>query len=194
MGRRSLAALRREQLLDAVQTCIVRYGLAGTTLARIGAEADMAPSIIRHYLGNRDEVIRAAVDKALANVRALTEYAGADASPRDRLNRQIDVLFDPALAIPGINQLIDELIAASYVDQSTRDELRNLYEHFTTMLATAIDAAYPTAPPAMRQAVAHGLLALAHADATFHWLDFDPDHYRKARQATQLMIDALASG
>jgi hypothetical protein len=62
------------------------------------------------------------------------------------------------------------------------------------MITDAIDAAYPEAPPRLRKAVGHGLLALAHANATFHWLDFDDDHYRKARQVAQLMVDALATG
>jgi AcrR family transcriptional regulator len=90
--------LRRGQLLDAIQTCIVRYGLSGTTLARIGAEADTAPSIVRHYLGNRDEVIRAAVERALTNVRHLTQDVGASVPPRDRLSTQIDLRLDPRLA------------------------------------------------------------------------------------------------
>jgi AcrR family transcriptional regulator len=191
VGRPSLAATRREQLLDAVQACILHHGLAGTTLARIAAEAGMAPSIIRHYLGNKDAVIAAAVERALRNVRAVVVDAVAELPPRDRLAAQLDVLFDPALAVPEINQLIDELVAASYVDPTTHARMRELYEQFTGLMEEGVDGAYPFAPPQARATVAHGVLALAHAAATFHWLDFAPANYARARAAAQTLVDGL---
>ena len=35
MGRPSLAAQRREQIFDAVMTCVSQFGVEGTTLERV---------------------------------------------------------------------------------------------------------------------------------------------------------------
>jgi len=191
MGRRSLADQRCGELLDAVQTCLVKYGLAGTTLPRIAEEAGMATSIIRHYLGDKDAVIRAAVERSLHNVRTALTEATAGAPPEQRLAIELDVMFDRRLAVPEINQIIDELIAASYFDEFTLDQLRDLYRRLQRGLRVSVVAAYPGAAAQEIDVVVHGLLALGHAGATFGWLGFDRAHYRKLRAAADALVATL---
>jgi AcrR family transcriptional regulator len=57
MPRPNLSSTRRPQILDAFSTCIARYGLEGTSLERIAAEAGMKRTILRHYVGNRDNLV-----------------------------------------------------------------------------------------------------------------------------------------
>ena len=70
MGRKSLAAARREEILDAFERCVVKYGLEGSSLEQIADEAGMKRSIIRHYIGNRDELVDQLVERAVGNYRA----------------------------------------------------------------------------------------------------------------------------
>lgn len=191
MGRPSLVAVRQEQILDAVQHCVIEYGLAGTTLLRVAARADVQPSLIRHYLGNKQAVMRAAVRRALGNVQSAIADALEGVPDERRLSAQLDVLFDPGLAVPHINQVIDELIAASYRDPETRRQVAEMYSQFDHILRASVAAAYPNAPEERRTAVAHGLLALAHASATFEWLDFDRTHYDKSRWAAEQLLAGL---
>jgi AcrR family transcriptional regulator len=191
MGRRSLAEQRCPQILDAVQTCLVKYGLAGTTLPRIAEEAGMATSIIRHYLGDKNAVIRAAVERSLDNVRAALTEATAGAPPEKRLAIELDVMFDRRFAVPEINQIVDELVAASYFDEFTLDQLTGLYRRLQRGLRVSVAAAYPDAPAHQIDVVVHGLLALGHAGATFGWLGFDRAHYRKLRAAADALVATL---
>lgn len=62
MGRRSLAAERRQQVLEAASRCLARNGLAGTTLEKIAEESGLSRSHVRHYVGNRDDLLLALVD------------------------------------------------------------------------------------------------------------------------------------
>jgi AcrR family transcriptional regulator len=193
VGRRSLADERSAQILDAVQVCLVKYGLAETTLHRIAQEAGVATTIIRHYLGDKQAVIRAAVERSLRNVRDAMLEATEGAPPDKRLAVQLDVIFDRRLAVPEINQIVDELVAASYFDPFTLAQLRVLYRQLQAGLRAALEQAFPVADPRQVDIAAHGLLALGHAGATFGWLDFDTDHYRKLRAAADALVATLAA-
>lgn len=57
MGRPSVAAERRRQILEAAIRCIAAKGFAGTTLDGIAEEAGMARGHVRHFAGNRDDVL-----------------------------------------------------------------------------------------------------------------------------------------
>jgi AcrR family transcriptional regulator len=191
MGRRSLAAQRRVEILDAVQVCLVKYGLAGTTLPRIAEEAGMATSIIRHYLGDKQAVIQAAIDRSLDNIQAAFAEALA-APPGRKLSVGLDVMFDLRLAAPEINQIMDELVASSYFDELTRTRLGDLYRNLQSLLRDALAEEFPTAADDRIDVVVHGLFAMGHAGATFAWIDFDPANHHKLRAAADVLVATLA--
>ncbi|UUT35983.1 TetR/AcrR family transcriptional regulator [Microbacterium elymi] len=60
MTRPSVAVERRRQIAEATIRCIGAHGYAGTTLDRVANEAGMARGHVRHFAGNRDEMLVAA--------------------------------------------------------------------------------------------------------------------------------------
>jgi AcrR family transcriptional regulator len=191
MGRPPLTEQRVEQILDGVVACILRYGLAGTTRSRIAKEAGMQPSAVHHFAGTKDEVIKAAVGRAITQVTVHTVESLADLPPAERIATQLDVLFGESLAAPEINQLIDELVADSYHTSSTREVLAGMYRTFQELLEEALADTYPDADPTDREVAAHLVLALAHASPTFAWLGFDLEHYTKIRKGAGDVLSRL---
>lgn len=59
MPRPSKKLERTSEILDAVARCVARYGVAGTTLDAIAQESGLARPLIRHNLGNREDIIEA---------------------------------------------------------------------------------------------------------------------------------------
>ena len=57
MARPSMARQRREEILDALEHCILAKGIQATSLENIAETAGMKRTILRHYLGNRDDII-----------------------------------------------------------------------------------------------------------------------------------------
>ena len=57
MPRPSLKDAKSKEILDAFVRCAARFGLDGSTLERIADEAGIQRPMIRHYLGNRDQMI-----------------------------------------------------------------------------------------------------------------------------------------
>ena len=81
MGRKSMVAIRRAEIVDAVQRCIVRKGLASTTMADVAHEAGMQRSAISHFLGSRDDVVAAAIERSCAYYIELIETIVAEHLP-----------------------------------------------------------------------------------------------------------------
>jgi AcrR family transcriptional regulator len=193
MGRKSLAAERQRQLVDAAIDCIVTYGIAGTTLAKIAQTAGVQTSVVSHYFGNKDAVIEASIERSLANVRALIVERFVDVPPTKLLNAQLDVLFALEISAPHIGPLIHEIIAASFFDEQIRKQVEGLYNSFTDILDASVRASYPKTTRPQRAVVVHGILALAHANAIFEWIAFDPVHFKRARAAANVLMRSLQS-
>jgi AcrR family transcriptional regulator len=191
MARPSLAAERREQILDGVERCIIKHGLANVTYERIAEEARVQPTLIPHYFGNKQAVMSAAVERTLANVLGLVDEVVGEAHGRERIDRLIELVFSGALAIPQVGQLADELIAVSYFDEETRLRIFEMYRHLERVAVDAVRGAYPDVPRPEADAVAYALLCLADANNTFSCIGFPPRYHARARAAAETLLRTL---
>src|SRR5438876_910806 len=107
VGRPSLAETRRPQILRAFETCVLKYGLEGSSLERIAAEAGVQRSLIRHYFGNRAELTQALIDgvieRTVENYRDVIRDAGAEGGTETL----IDYLTGPKFPERRDDALID---------------------------------------------------------------------------------------
>ena len=194
VGRPSRAPERREQILEAVERCIVERGIAGTTLARVADAADMPRSLIHHYLGTRDALLRATAERAVANVTRSVRAGLAEAAEGDAIGRRLDVLFGPRMRDRRITRLIDELGVASGTDPHVRRLLAGMYEAWVSSLARELERAFPDAAADERRTVAHAVVALADAASRFGDYDFDPENLRRTRAVAERLVRALGKG
>jgi AcrR family transcriptional regulator len=193
MGRPSLHSIRQEELLDAVVGIITSKGVAGLTVADVAKLAGTQSSKVHHYLGSREEMISAAVGRALISVEEIVLNALTSIEPENRLEAQIEILFGASLLEPHINQLIDQLIAASYLDETIRINVSRMYQRFLEILIESFELAVPNLPAGERHQAAHTILALAHATPTFEWLSLDSENIHEGRLAAEKIVsDARA--
>jgi AcrR family transcriptional regulator len=176
---------RREQILAAVERCIVEYGVAETTLARVADDAGVPRSLIHHYLGTREEMLRAAASRTITNV-VRTVRKGieeSDGDGRSDLERCFDVMFGPRLQDRGIAVVIDELNGAAVRDEYVRGLVAGMYGAFVSEFERALGDSFPDAPVDRCRTVAHAIVALADATGRFDTYAFDPENFRRAREA-----------
>jgi AcrR family transcriptional regulator len=93
MGRKSLAIERRTQILDAFERCVIKYGLDGATIEKIAAEANVRPSILRHYIGNWDQLVGELVNRVVKGYYEMAQESFEKASQDDMLPEIMDMLF-----------------------------------------------------------------------------------------------------
>lgn len=91
---------RRRDLVGAAIIVIARYGLAGTTLAKVAAEAGLTAGIVNHHFDTKEALL-------IETLRTLSEefgqgleqaLAGAGDNATAGLEAIIDHNFDPAIS------------------------------------------------------------------------------------------------
>ncbi len=193
VGRPSLGPERREQILAAVERCIVEYGVAETTLAQVADDAGVPRSLIHHYLGTREEMLRAAASRTITNVvRTVSQgMEESDGDARSDLERCFDVMFGPRLQDRSIAVVIDELNGAAIRDEYVRGLVAGMYSTFVAEFERALCDAFPDAPVDRCRTVAHAIVALADATGRFDNYAFDPENFRRAREAAVRLAAGL---
>jgi AcrR family transcriptional regulator len=191
MGRPSVAAERIEAILEASEATVCEFGLAGLTLQRVAQRAGVQASIIDHYIGNKQRLVQAMADRLVQRIRdahvSLSVAGAADVV----LRRHLDLLFSSTFSDRRINQMLDELVVLSYVDEATRDEVRGLYGWFFDSIEDRIARAHPNAPRRQVADAAHAVLALAHATPVFEWLGFRDGSAASSRRVVRAILAAL---
>lgn len=160
MSRPIVKSERREQILDAFEVCVARYGIDGATLARTAEQAGLARALIRHNIGNREELLAALVTRFLANSRDSMAELIEELPRKDRLRSLVDWLFDPDDFDSQIVQVSNALIAASSEDPGLARRMQAWRDDFLAQLQAVIAAERPTAEPARVAAVAAGLMGI----------------------------------
>jgi len=160
MGRPSMAAQRAEEILDALEACIIEKGIQATSLENIADKAGFKRSILRHYIGNRDEIICALSTrwskKYTVQWQELLSWIPNENSSdnlidamfvigsKERVENTIigEALFSEAKRLPSIKQDQEKIMVA-------------FIKHFSNILSTD----FPNADSDKIELVSHGIYA-----------------------------------
>lgn len=160
MPRPSLKEERREQILLAFEACVARYGVEGATLEKIAEEAGLARALIRHNVGNKDDLLEALIERFLANSKAASVQMFAALPTQGAVSTLIDGLFDPAYSNPQLVLVSEALIAASADNPALARKMRKWTTDFVSGIERVLAREYPDADEDTLKAVAAGLTGL----------------------------------
>jgi AcrR family transcriptional regulator len=116
MGRPSLKEERISEILDAYEACVARYGVDGATLERVARKAGLARPLIRHNVGNRDDLLDRLIDRFLRTSHDRIVELLSGLPKQDSALTLIDRLFDGAYDDQK-NILVAEALIAAAVDR-----------------------------------------------------------------------------
>lgn len=190
MGRKDLTDERSAEILDAFGRSMIKHGL-DVSLEQVAQEAGMTRSIIRHYIGNREEVVNALVERVTRSFVDEMRTA-ADTIPEDRLiSESLDYLFDDYTPDDYEKLLIDVLMTAQDRYPQAKQMLLAMLEDFVDILAGIIQRAYPHATKTACQDVAYSIIAMALSNDSFIWLGMDKQRSLGARRLAEALIQTL---
>ena len=89
MGRPSNRVARRAQIVEAMARVVASDGVEGASIAKIAAEASLAPGLLHYHFASKREMVVALVTWLSAGLQARVELR-ADASPWGALDAIID--------------------------------------------------------------------------------------------------------
>ena len=160
MARPSLKEQRSKEILDAFERCVARYGVEGATLEKTAEEAGLQRSLLRHNVGNRDDLLNALVNKYLdesSNALALLESTVTDETSPEEF---VTYLFDESYSDPQAVLVAQALIIAapSYAEISPR--LQQWVEEFTQTIIKILRILFPGAKTKECRIVATGIVGI----------------------------------
>ncbi|MFT7186710.1 MAG: AcrR family transcriptional regulator [Pseudohongiellaceae bacterium] len=191
MGRKSLKEIRVNEILDAFERCLTKKGLQGTTLDNIAEEAGLARRMIRHYIGNRTDLIDAAVERIIEKF-TLSVFNALDQFERtERFNGALDYLFSEAFNELPATKLVAALLAVSLYDEQVCRAVKTLYDSFHLGLDHELKTQTPDAPDRQRLQTAYSIMCLSFGGGWMRNIGFDPSLNAQNKIIAQSLIDQL---
>lgn len=199
MGRPSVAVERRRQILEAAIRCVAAHGLAATTMDRIAEEAGMARGHVRHFAGNRDDVLTAAavllyfgeVPESGAEDPAVAHHGSFLPDEAHTFDAALDYLFGE-FAEPGA----ENTVALAFVEAGRSNPHINAivlkaYTSSQNELAALLIAEHPDATPDACERIAYGILTIAIGNVFMADIEVDARRTASARQAAEQLVATL---
>ncbi|EEE37709.1 transcriptional regulator [Rhodobacteraceae bacterium KLH11] len=194
MPRPSLKDTRTQQILDAFMRCVARFGLDGSTLARISEEAGVARPLLRHYLGNREEMVQKLLDHVMQVFANRVEELFAALPSSDRTQAMMEALFGRSVYSSENAAVFAALVAASERYGALRDPLQGFVYDFEARVAAEIAHDAPTANTQDINVAAAGITAIYFNTDAIMPLKPRAGWRDTQRAAAQMLLDRLHGG
>ncbi len=160
MGRPPKFEERSEEIMQAFEACVLRKGLPATTLADVAEESGLPRSLVRYFMGNRDEMVDRLIERlmriAQARLDAIRDEAGAMS-----VARLLDACFGVIFADQRSNALMGELWYLARTDAHIRERLNGVYAYALGLLTEAFGREMPALAAVERNAAAFAIVSLA---------------------------------
>lgn len=192
LGRKNLSSQRKEEILNAFELSIAKYGFANSSTHRISEVAKVKQPIIAHYFGNKEAMVEALVDRIMNDYVSRMQEALGDSSGNTRIQNLLDFLFGPGL-LGNITKrnLIGQLLAASLHDEKLRDRMKGMYTSFLAMGVKELQVIYPEVSSVILERVVYGVLCLAVGNDALLSVSIPYSNRLLARQCADALISQL---
>lgn len=191
MGRPSKKAERTEEILQAFYRCVARYGIEGSTLERIAEESGLKRSLVRHFVGNRDELIALLVDRVVE--QSDQQWSAFMKSLPGKLVAAplLEGLFCAQYSDAEYILVIESLIFAAGRDDALRQRMQQWMQRFTDDVVMLLQRDYPSTPAESLEAVSFGIISIYFNLDSLAPLGMNQQYRQPARTAAQRLIESL---
>lgn len=189
MARPKIDTERKQQILTALEACVVKYGLAKTSLQDVADMSGLPRPLVRYFVGNREQMITKLFESIIdRGEQQLAEWIAKTDSPT--LEDHLDLLFDTVFADQTNNALISELWYIANRDAEIRDRLSGLYERVADFVADGLAQEGLGSSDEDRKNAALSLVSLAYGEAALRHIGLTLKHPAIIReQATAIIMD-----
>ena len=193
MGRPSKKQERTEEILQAFQRCVARFGLEGSSLERIAEEAGLQRSLVRHFVGNRDDLIAMLADRVIAQSDAQWSAFLEMLPPQGAVEALLEGLFHEASSDPEFVLVIESLIFASSQKPELQQLMQQWLKRFTDDVTGIIARDFPQNSAEDLSAVAFGIVSLYFNLDSLAPIGLNDQYREPAFKAAQRLINSLSN-
>ena len=193
MARPSVQHERKQEILDAFERCIINYGVEGAGLQKIADEAGLARPLIRHHVGNREDLLDELVERFIARSDAVIEDMGRSMPDSGRGEYLLQLLFAPQYQVSDHSTLLFQaLLVASQTRPALRRRLDKWNRDFIDLLVTELADEHPEAGDDDIAEVAMGIAALYYNADSMGALGSRTVLYETSWRAARRLLATLA--
>lgn len=193
MGRRSMVQERRAEILRALEDVVREEGYEAATLERVAARAGVQRTLIRHYFGNRDALIDAALVHITGKYQRDCEEEIARFAGERTAEALVGYLFGGAFNQRSDDDaVIDALIVASGRSEAARVSVLRMYTTFEDVVVALLRGALPGASEDGLRDVAYALVCLAEQHSMMRALGIGVSREAAIRRAALSLIGSIA--
>lgn len=191
MGRPSMAGQRIEEILDALEVCILEQGIAATSLESIAQQAGLKRTILRHYIGNRDEIICALSARWRQNYTQQWQEIMSWLPSRNQADSLIDSMF-----IIGTKERVSSTVIAEAIFSEAKrlapikQDQEHIMDEFISHFNQVLSNQYSSANEEKIALVSHGVYANYLLAESFMPLKLI-DHIHQLKQSSKLLCSVL---
>ncbi len=190
MPRPSLKEQRSEEILAAFARCVARFGLDGATLEHVAAEAGVSRPSVRHFVGNREDLIDALAAHVRRDYQAKMESLFAWLPQTGRIEALIDFMFAPNAASSSEDvALAQALMAAADRYPTVAAPLKSWIMEFDQRIQNELSTHVPKATREDVAAASFGIISLYFNIDALSQLRM-PAHYDEAAKTAALNLIA----
>lgn len=194
MPRRDLTEERSAQILNAFERCVARLGLEGASLEKVAEEAGVKRSIIRHYIGNREDLVLALTERVAKKNQSDLESMRSYLVGTDTVEQLLDVLFPLNLGSAATEIMVFEsLIAAAEKNTRIHEVMTQVVEDYVDCIADILQANYPKQDRLSCWSVANGVVSICFNFSSMAPLQLPDTHRQAGRECSRRLIETLAS-
>ena len=180
MGRKSMAVERTNQILDAFEKCIIKYGFEGATLQRTADAAQVNLGMIHHYIGRKDDLLKSMVARLISRTEEEMMDFNTSIPADQRLPFLLNIFFDDE------SDEMDKVVESLYVSgsdnpvvQAALDDINRLY---LNILKREIIKIHPELPESRCHEIALSVLGLAYGSGLLPTAGVHPEMWRLAAE------------
>lgn len=193
MARPSLKAEKTEHILQAYERCIAMYGVEGSTLQKVAEEADMARPLLRHYVGNQEELLA----QSIARYFKRQAQEKANFQGIDSVETLLNTLFDKDY-VANTDEANDIMIASAFTLASAQHptiqkHMQAWFNDIKKDVGTLLTKLFPKADKQRIDAVSIGIIGIYFNLYAMQTVDSSAVFLQQSRQATELLLITLAS-
>lgn len=184
VGRPSLQDQRRHEILEAFIKLVAAKGLENVTLDDVSTGAGVKRTALRHFVGNRDQLITAAMDE-------ICRLGLVDLETPPTFTELAATLFNTErIADPYLIAWTELLPAALRLPQA-RATIKISYDHLLKLISAALHQHRPTASPADIREAAYAIACMAEYNYTFQSLGYPSARSNGLRRLALELADRL---
>ena len=192
MGRPDLTETRTAEILDAFERCVGRFGLEGSSLELIAEEAGMKRSILRHYVGNRDELVLALTNRVVNKYQRQLDDFASSISPEGRIDQLIQFMLPHrSKATTESIVVIESLIAASEANEEIRAAMLSYVDAVVEMISKQLKLQFSNRTRKECWDVAYGVVCIWFNQESLGPLSLPPKYLKATRSCMRILIGSL---